>query len=86
MLHHDKRRLAFGEGHYATKNVRKIKQAMNDNDYFNVIDKKNNQTSVSDADRQIPILGPTDNAINSVNLVSGIFPFTLGLGFLGLHR
>ena len=39
---------------------------------FNVIGKKNNQTSVSDADREIPTLGSTDNARNSVNLVSGI--------------
>ena len=40
---------------------------------FYVIGKKNNQTSVSDADREIPNLGSTDNAGNSVNLVSGIF-------------
>ena len=38
---------------------------------FNVIGKKNNQTSVFDADREIPTLGSTDNAGNSVNLVSG---------------
>ena len=34
--------------------------------------KKNNQSSVSNADREIPTLGSTDNARNSVNLVSGI--------------
>ena len=39
---------------------------------FNVIGKKKNQTSVSDADREIPTLGSTDNAWNSVNLVSGM--------------
>ena len=39
---------------------------------FNVVGKKNNQTSVSDEDREIPILGSTDNAGNSENLVSGI--------------
>ena len=50
------------------------------NDNFNVIGKKNNQTSVSDADQEIPTLGSTDNAGNSVNL------FTLELGFLCLHQ
>ena len=38
---------------------------------FYVIGKKNNQTSVSDADREIPTLGSVDNAANSGNLVSG---------------
>ena len=38
---------------------------------FNVIGKKNNQTMVSDADQEIPTLGSTDNAGNSVNLISG---------------
>ena len=33
---------------------------------FYVIVKKNNQTSVSDADREIPTLGSADNAGNSV--------------------
>ena len=40
--------------------------------YETEVGKKNNQTSVSDADREIPILGSTENAGNSVNLVSGI--------------
>ena len=39
---------------------------------FPIIGKKNNQSSVSDADREIPTLGSTDNAGNSINLVSGI--------------
>ena len=39
---------------------------------FDVIVKKNNHTLVSDEDRKILILGSTDNAGNSVNLVSGI--------------
>ena len=39
---------------------------------FIVIGKKNSQTSVSDADREIPTLGSMSNAGNSVNLVSGI--------------
>ena len=44
---------------------------------------KNNQSSVSDADQEIPTLESTDDAGNSVNLVSGIIS---RLGFLGLHR
>ena len=39
---------------------------------FPVIGKKNNQTSVSDADREIPTLGSMDSAGNLVNLVSDI--------------
>ena len=44
---------------------------------FHVIGKKNNQTSVFDADREIPNLGSTDNAKNSVNLVAGIIRLPL---------
>ena len=54
---------------------------MTDNNNFNVIGKKNNQTSVSDADREIPALGSTDNAGNSVNLVSGIIRLPSGWDF-----
>ena len=43
--------------------------------------KKNNQTSASDADREIPILGSTDNAGNEVNLVSGIIRLPSGWDF-----
>ena len=39
--------------------------------FFHSIGKKNNQSSVSDVDREIPTLGLTDNAGNEVN-VSGI--------------
>ena len=42
------------------------------NNNFNVTGKKNNQTTVSNADREIPTLGSVDNAGNSVNFVSGI--------------
>ena len=42
------------------------------NKNFNAIVNENNQTFVSDADPEIPTLGSTDNAGNSVNLVSGI--------------
>ena len=50
--------------------------------HFDVIGKKNNQTFVSDADREILTLGSTDNA----KLRFRHYPFTLGFGFLGLHR
>ena len=49
---------------------------------FPIIGKKNNQSSVSDADREIPTIKSTDNAGNSIYR---LYPFTLGLGFLGLH-
>ena len=48
---------------------------------FNVIGKKNNQTSVSYADRKIPTLGSTDNAGNLVNLISSIIHLPLGWDF-----
>ena len=43
--------------------------------------KKDNQTSISDADREIRTLGSTENAGNSVNLVSGIIglPHRVGI-------
>ena len=60
---------------------------------FPIKGKKNNQSSVSDADQEIPSLGSMDNAGNSDNPIQSIFrprsqhfPFTLGMGFLGLHR
>ena len=42
-----------------------------------MINKKNNQSSVSDADRKILTLRSMDNAGNSVNLVSGIICYPL---------
>ena len=41
---------------------------------FLIIGKKNNQSSVSGAEREMPTLGSMDNARNLVNLVSGIIP------------
>ena len=55
---------------------------MNDLENFNVIGKKYNQTLVSDADREIPTLGSTDNAGNSVNLVSINIRLPSGWNFL----
>ena len=51
------------------------------NNSFNVIGKKNNQTSVSDADQEIPTLGSTDNAENLVNFISGIICLPSGCDF-----
>ena len=48
---------------------------------FSIIGKKNNQPSVSDADREISTLGSTDNAGNSVKLVSGIIRLSSGWDF-----
>ena len=48
---------------------------------FPIIGKKNNQSSVFDADQEIPILGSRDNAGNSVNLVSGISCLPSGWDF-----
>ena len=52
---------------------------------FPIIGKKNNQSSVSDVDQEIPTLRSTDSAGNSVPCFQH-FPFTLGLGFLCLHQ
>ena len=51
------------------------------NNIFYVKGKKNNQSSVSDADRDIPTLESTDNAGNSINLVSGIIRLPSGWDF-----
>ena len=51
------------------------------NTIFNVIGKKHNQTSVSDADREMPTLRSMDNAGNSVNLVSSIIRLPSGWDF-----
>ena len=48
--------------------------------------KKNNQTLVCDADREIPFLWSANNAGNLVNLVSGFVFLPSGWDFLGLHR
>ena len=44
---------------------------------FQILGEKNNQSSVSDADQEIQTLRPTDNAGNSINLVSGIIRLPL---------
>ena len=54
--------------------------------FYSIIGKKYNQLSASDADREIPTLGPTDNAGNEVNRRFRQHPLALGLGFLCLHQ
>ena len=49
--------------------------------FHSIIGKKNNLSSISDADQEIPTLGSTDNAGNSVNLVAGIVSLPSGWDF-----
>ena len=56
------------------------------NNSFNVVGEKNNQLSVFNADREFPTPRSTDNAGNSVNLVSGIIRLLSGLGILCQHQ
>ena len=51
------------------------------NNVFNFIGKKNNQTSVADADREVPTLGSAENAGNSINLVFDIIRLPSGWDF-----
>ena len=48
---------------------------------YSIIGKKNNRSSVSDADREIPTLRSMDNAGNLVNLVSCIIRLPSGWDF-----
>ena len=66
MRRNEKRRMTFGVGRHFKALI------------FPLIGKKNNQSLVSDTDRGIPTLGSTDNARNSVNLVSGIIRLPSG--------
>lgn len=46
-----------------------------------IVGKKNNQSSHSATDRELPTLGPTDKVGNSANLVSDIFRWPSGWDF-----
>ena len=70
----EKFRMTFGVGHCTTLIVNILFKTL----IFPIIGKKNNQSSVSDAERKIPTLGSTDNASNSVNIVSGIIRLPSG--------
>ena len=69
--------MTFGFGRHTTLIVNILFKTS----IFQRIGKTNNQSSVSDADREIPILRSTDNAGNSVNLVSGIIRLPSGWDF-----
>ena len=73
--------MTFGKGRFATQNVKNGRNAKGYKILFNAIGKKNNQTSVFDADREIATPGSKDNAGKSVNLVSGIIRSPLGWNF-----
>ena len=53
MRHHVKHRMTFGEDRYATYTVKNKRDDKGLIIFFNVIGKKNNQSSVSDAFREI---------------------------------
>ena len=61
--------MTFGVGRHTTLIVNILSKT---SIFFSGNMLKNNQSSVSDADREISILGSTDSAGNSVNVVSGI--------------
>ena len=60
--------MMLGVGHHTTLIVNILFKTS----FFPTKGKKNNQSSVSDPDLEIPTLGSTDNAGNLVNLVSSI--------------
>ena len=72
--------MTFGVGHHTTLIVNILFKTS----IFPIIGKKNHQSSVSDADREISTLGSTKNAGNSVNLVSCII--RLPSGYPGISR
>ena len=82
MHNHEKHGMAFGKVILQHK-MPKMKEMMNNKliTNFNAVGKKNNQTSVFCADREIPTLESTDNAGNLVNLVSGIIRLPSGWDF-----
>ena len=65
-----------------TRRNSKLRMTFGVGRHFPVIGKKNNLTSVSDTDREIPTLGSTDNDRNTVNLVSTIIRLPSGWDFL----
>ena len=69
--------ITFGVGRHTTSIVNSLFKTS----IFQRTGKINNQSSVSDADRENPTLGSTDNAGNSVNLVSGIIRIPSGWDF-----
>ena len=72
----EKRRMTFGVRFHTTLLQMFFKASI-----FPIIGKKNNQSSVSDADQEIPTLESTDDAGNSVNLVFDIIRLPSGSDF-----
>ena len=70
--------MTFGVGHHTMLIVNILFKTL----IFPILGKKNNQSLVSDEDREIPTLGSTENAGNLVNLVSGIIHLPSGWDFL----
>ena len=70
----EKLKMTFGVGHHPMliENIR-YKTLISQ-----IIGKKNNRSSVSDAYQVITALRSMDNARNSVNLISGIIPLPSG--------
>ena len=81
MRRNENRRMTLGVGHHTTLTVNILFKTL----IFPIIGKRNNQSPVSDADREIPTLGSKDNAGNSVNLVSGIIRSTSGWDWSALE-
>ena len=75
--HNEDLQMTFGVGRHTTL----IVSILFKTSIFHRIGKKNNHTSISDADREIPTLGSMDNAGNSVNLISGIIHLPSGWDF-----
>ena len=73
----EKRRLTFRVGHHTTLLLIFFFKVS----IFQIIGKKNNQSSVSNEDREIPTLVSMDNAGISVNLVSGSIRLPSGWDF-----
>ena len=69
--------MTFGVGRHTTLIVNILFKIR----FFSIMGRKNNQSSVFDADREISILGSTDNAGNSVNRISGFIRFPSGWDF-----
>ena len=73
----EKLRMTFGVCHRTTLIINILSKTL----IFPVTGKKNNQSSVSDTDREIPTRGSTDNAGNEVYRVCGIIRLPLGWDF-----
>ena len=74
MARNEDLQMTFGVGHRITLIVNVLFKTL----IFQRIGKTNNQSFVSNADREIPTLRSTDNAGNSVNLISNIIHLPSG--------